>query len=377
MLKSRKRVALHIGAHKTGSSSLQASLLGLDLPSHRYVSYAKDGNESGPFISAFTDDPMRTRPDRYRGFSRDQIVRQRSNILRYYDESLKSSNAHTFIFSGEAISKLPVSSLKQIKDFFEARDCDIEIFIYMRPLQDVVPSIFQQVLTAPPSSWANNLKLYLFPRLVDLAQRFLPGYPAVAENLLQVFPRSAIHFLPFTKAAFPQGDVVLDFVKRIDLQTYQSSSAVRVNEACSVLATKLLWLEGLSSSWTNKDVNFAVRRKMVDHLKSEFNSSSPGMVFGATVMTPLLANNKLAYDNVSRLIERTAGGDSFDLCSTPVDGSPNSKCIVNSFSDLTEFTSLELRLLSEYAEKYGGVFERRSNPVDIAQSIVCLASSLV
>lgn len=129
-----KKVYLHLGFHKTATSSFQASCVRnaekLEQQGYRYpvFTYTADGkqerlaNHSVPIFSSFTDEP-----EKYHVNIKRQISDRIEGINRGYLEQLKEhlASATNLILSGEDISILSDECLADFVSFLERYEVEI------------------------------------------------------------------------------------------------------------------------------------------------------------------------------------------------------------------------------------------------------------
>ncbi|MFT4822471.1 MAG: hypothetical protein ACJASY_000137 [Halioglobus sp.] len=151
MITRYRQIILHVGMHKTGTTSIQnnthrmrEALLEHDIyyPSFLYNDILKV-NHSGPITALVSESP-----DRYgeqwrtdMGSDIDSIQRQYQS---YFSEILESPKAQTLVLSGETTSAFDIEDLQKIRDALEAHTDKLRVLVYIRDPSNSVASTLQQ-----------------------------------------------------------------------------------------------------------------------------------------------------------------------------------------------------------------------------------------
>ena len=137
---------VHIGMHKTGSSSIQHSLRNFKDAQFVYAALGEDANHSLAIFTAFGTQPERhplhRKADRGPIALRDYAERVRGVLER----SISVAQGRTLIISGEDISVLGEDELQRMRDFLEARFDSVTVVGYIRPPAGFMASSFQQLV---------------------------------------------------------------------------------------------------------------------------------------------------------------------------------------------------------------------------------------
>src|SRR5687767_5422200 len=106
---------LHVGMHKTGTTSIQRSLQDLSSERARYVQLG-GSNHTAPIVTAFHDDPAELRFHRRSGREPEAVGNSREKIRERLDAELsRTAEFDKFVLSGEGIVVLPPPSLKELR----------------------------------------------------------------------------------------------------------------------------------------------------------------------------------------------------------------------------------------------------------------------
>ena len=260
----KKECVVHIGMHKTGSSSIQESLYQhLKSKIHHYFNL-NNPNHSERIVSLFSKEKTHY-AHRRRGFSKDDI---NSFNIRTRDMFLHNINTHNqpiMIISAEEIPFLLKSDLENLRDFLYQYFEKVTIVGYVRTMQSFIQSIYQQSV----KSGNNNF---------DLDKRN-PKYRKKFEKFDLVFGCENVKLWKFDPKSFPEGNVVLDFCNRLGIMITPEQT-LRVNETLSREALSLLYIYrkygpgygiGANVMWENSNIVNAL--KGIGNTKIKFSPS--------------------------------------------------------------------------------------------------------
>lgn len=219
---SESRCIVHIGMHKTGSTSIQLSLHGLDDDRFLYARLAGTPNHSLPIYSAFADTPERHHLHRANGRDRAAIQRYNDRVYRDLDRSARAARGRTVIISGEDIGSLQKRELLKLRDHLEPRFGKLTIAGYVRPPASFLASSFQQRVKSGALDFFDLKRMYR-------------NYRAAFEKFDLVFGRERVLLWKFAPETFTDQDVVGDFVRRFGIPLRQAHQS-RVNESLSAQA---------------------------------------------------------------------------------------------------------------------------------------------
>lgn len=228
-------IYLHIGLHKTGTSSIQTTMFNnrTKLLAHG-INYAPlsgdDPNHSVVLLPLFRRAPHRYRANRLAGIdTKEKAAKKNAASLAALRRALKSNKSASIVFSGEGLSGLPVERLKQLRLELEPYAERFRVIVYIRDPYSAANSMIQQrvrrgqtyqeIIAAPP---------YL---------RYSRIGPAI-----QVFGRENVDIRMFDPAHFVGGDLIADFLSAIGAapELAKELHVARTNVALSHEAAYLL-----------------------------------------------------------------------------------------------------------------------------------------
>ena len=219
------RCVIHIGMHKTGSTSIQGSLQGFRDDRFLYADLGGGGNHSLAIYSLFAANPAGHHLHRTRNAEavRAYIRNARSNLKR----SISATEGRALLISGEDIGVLPQPSLSRLREYLRRHFDEIEVMAYVRPPAAFMTSSFQQ-----------RIKTGGFKRF-DL-DRLYRNYRPAFEKFDAVFGRENVQLWKFDPTVFPDGCVVQDFCARLGI-ALPSQRILRLNGSLSRRAVALLY----------------------------------------------------------------------------------------------------------------------------------------
>lgn len=215
-----KRCILHVGMHKTGSSSIQESLHGkLHTPAFIYPDLGK-ANHSFAILRSFCTRPI----SQDVLFSAEQLARHREQERQRMAGVLESCHADQTLISAEALCALWPNELVEAKRFLDRHYANYRVVGYVRPPRAFMESAFQELLKERLPPW----------------EHINPPYRFCFEKFDRFFGREQVQLWKFDPARFPGGNVVRDFCARLGIPL-ADEWIVHSNEGMSRDAVALLY----------------------------------------------------------------------------------------------------------------------------------------
>lgn len=202
-----RKCVVHIGMHKTGTTSIQNSLHRFSDASFYYANIGGSANHSVAMFSLLAARPENHALNSHRSPAMlAEYIRTTQNELR---ASLSAAGSRTLIISGEEIGYLQEDALMRLRDFLLS-DCDeIQILGYVRPPKSYISSAFQQMVKSSGLSQIDFGKLYR-------------NYRNSFEKFDRTFGRDAVTLKLFDRQALVGGDSVLDFCATLGIDLPES-----------------------------------------------------------------------------------------------------------------------------------------------------------
>lgn len=165
-----RTIFLHIGTHKTGSTSIQNSLEGYDDGKTRYANL-KWANHSIAFYTSFSEDYRNYHIWKNNGLNNNQIDDKRADYLRLIERSLEQDVEKNIIYSGEDISNISAEGIIRIKNMLIKHSAKIHIIAYVRS-----PISFKQSWLQQTIKMGNNVHITEFQGYINRFQKFIDTF---------------------------------------------------------------------------------------------------------------------------------------------------------------------------------------------------------
>ncbi|MEQ8899469.1 MAG: hypothetical protein RID23_20515 [Roseovarius sp.] len=220
-----RRLVLHAGMFKTGSSSIQSFLAGANLTNATCFSW-NDPNHSALFVLLFTRQPETDWIFRQRGLSAEDLSDRRLQASRELTRQIEASRHDMFVFSAERLYRSRRADLTACRDFFDRYFPEIRVHCYVRDPMGYAASMLQQ-----------NLKTGNVPR----PRALLPKFRQHVGNLDYVFGPDNVMTRLYSDPGRPSRNIVADFCDWTGLDTASDTNVV-TNTSMSAEATALLYL---------------------------------------------------------------------------------------------------------------------------------------
>lgn len=250
---TKARILLHIGMHKTGTTSIQAGLAGFSDGHTRYAQLMRP-NHSVDLITLFSeraaDHPHFARLG---AAGRQAVARQRAPLDQRLAAELATPE-RVLIFSGEALPFLNEAELAAMRDRLRAAADEVRCLAYLREPAGFASSAFQQRVKGGGTRF-------------DISA---PKYRDRFERFLNVFGPDKVDFAAFAPERFPDGCIVTDFCTRVGIDPAGIDKR-RTNEAMSaeVVALLLGWnAEGVPG--TGNPARVTARVRLIEALRGAF-----------------------------------------------------------------------------------------------------------
>lgn len=172
-----KTVILHIGLHKTGTTTLQGCLKGYKSQEIKYASF-EHKNHSIPIFTIFSDNRYKYHIWKTAGLNNKEIDQYRLKNIRVLENDLLDRSSSKLLISGEDISILKKREKEALIEFFKKRNADVEVIAYVRSPISWCASTFSSLVRQ-----GNNIK-----RLnINYKSRISPFINILGKDKVRVF----------------------------------------------------------------------------------------------------------------------------------------------------------------------------------------------
>lgn len=216
-----KKVIVHIGAHKTGTSSIQAAMAGYDDGRTIYARF-DPSNHSIAITTIFSRAPQDYHIWRSQGLSPERVAAFQGQYRTVLDAHLADTTRDALIISGEDIGILEDAEKQALVDHFVSRGLDLQIVCFVRDPRSLTASAIQQHI--------KNGMAKLAP--LD------PGYRLRLGFFADMLPSDRVSVHDYAEAVARHGDIVKAFPHVCGIEP-PAEPAVRHNGSLSQSATKL------------------------------------------------------------------------------------------------------------------------------------------
>jgi hypothetical protein len=221
---------LHIGMHKTGSSSIQQTLAAQDWTEHLYVREGSP-NHSVMLRTVFQDN-LRKLKNLEADASWKNLPEIREKLRKSLETELGQVTKPNIILSGEDLSgrnTVGRSGIEALRDLLMQHVDRIQVIGFVRSPASLIQSVFQQRAKVHSSSHNRAvLELHKIP------------YRARLEQFDTIFGRENVTLVKFDRKTLTGGDVVLDFTDWIGL-VLTPEDVVQANVSLSQEAVAALY----------------------------------------------------------------------------------------------------------------------------------------
>lgn len=222
-----KRCWLHVGMHKTGTTSVQACMIKLrKVAGWKYLAMGGNPNMGALLFTMFASRPERSHWYQKRGDSRARIAAKRADLRRKLREGILKHPKENLILSGESLSLIDPAGVADLKAFLDPLFDEIRVIGYVRAPLAFKVSFFQQRLKHSDCGF-------------DFTG-IRPDYRKRFAKFDEIFGRENVILRKFEPDSFTDQCVVYDFCEQIGMPV-PDVSVERVNESLSREACGILY----------------------------------------------------------------------------------------------------------------------------------------
>ena len=203
----KKKLFLHIGFHKTGTSALQEYFAEhRDELEKTDIFYPKSFQDTFPgnvdLSWAFNNNPPAWAHPQNMDFMK---------ILEHYRKQLDETNCDTIIISSEDFALLDkqIASIEKIKDYF--KEFEVKIITYVREPVDFMLSLYSHAVRA------GNIHCSFKSYIAHHYNFAAANYPIRLRPWIKVFGKNALIVRKYDKDTFFKGNLLEDFFSAIEI----------------------------------------------------------------------------------------------------------------------------------------------------------------
>ena len=244
---------LHIGMHKTGTTSIQNSLYKLNKNGFRTIRFIEK-NHSIPLFTIFSENRTNYHIWKKRGLTHSEILAKKTEYEEILENELTNDNVNVFLLSGEGIANLTENEKINLCRYFQEKKLRVRVVYVVRD----------------PISWA-----------ISANQEIAKGG---AKTLLKVIPDYKRRVLGFIKGCgyeniltykyenLIQGGLIRSFSEIIGCEL---TEGMRENESLTSEALSLIYcLNNISVTTVGSQITNSARAETVKALRLFFSRSN-------------------------------------------------------------------------------------------------------
>lgn len=201
-----RQCVVHIGMHKTGTTSIQHSLKDFEDDQFYYARLLGRSNHSIPMVCLFGSPSERMSKMKHRSAGRKRLDMLTAAAAGDLQRSIEAAGERTLIISGEGLSTITQPGIGDMKERLERDYASIRIIGYVREPISFMSSAFQERVRA-----GNVAKLNVDSLYKSYRKRF--------EKFDAVFGRDNVTLRYYNRADLLAGDVVRDFAALVGIES--------------------------------------------------------------------------------------------------------------------------------------------------------------
>lgn len=220
---------LHVGMHKTGTSSLQHNLSTGENKNFSYFDLGYE-NHSIPLFSMFSVNKYEYHIHKSNQKTKEDVDRINRKTERSFKRHLMQNLHHdTFVISGEDISSLNYDELSSFKNYLTQFFNNIKVVFYIRSPYSYINSSVQQMIQQRETNFH------------EIITASYPNYRDRVEKFDLLFGEENVQLNCFSKESMTKKDITQDFLKKNHLET-NSNNFITKNESLSLEALSFLYV---------------------------------------------------------------------------------------------------------------------------------------
>jgi hypothetical protein len=275
----REKCILHIGMHKTGTSSIQYALFN-HLNSSAF-NYCKLGglNHNHVFSSIFKNDPKSYHANTSLNWSNDDLVEFIDSSKSILIKNFESLGHHVIeIISGEDIGYFNQEEAKRLKIYLSHYFNDIVVVVYLRSPVSYLQSAFQELVK-------HGLHEFDFTYCDPKYIRF--------KHFSEIFGFENIIFRNYDEILKEKNSVIDDFTELFGIELNKYTTNKFSNLTLSLEAVSLLYVYQSYYVRPHNAQYFKGQNKLIDSLK---NVGDRKLYFSQSIIEPIVNSNQVGIE---------------------------------------------------------------------------------
>lgn len=275
----REKCILHIGMHKTGTSSIQYALFNhLDSSVFNYCKLGQV-NHNHAISSIFKNDPKSYHANVSLNWSNDEIVKFIDSAKLALAKSFVSADQNaTEIISGEDIGYLTEEEANKLKTYLSHYFNEIVVIVYLRSPSSYVQSAFQELVK-------HGLNIFDFSHCDPNYGRF--------KYFSEIFGHDNIVFRNYDEILNNKYDVVVDFTELLGIKLNNYTLNRFSNTALSLEAVSFLYVYQIYYVRAHNAQYFKGQNKLIDALK---HAGGQKLIFSESIIESINERNQVGIE---------------------------------------------------------------------------------
>lgn len=245
-----RKIILHVGMHKTGSTAIQNAFFGYSNERVRYANF-EDPNHSLLLYPIFCSNPHGYHLFRSCGMGEADIV-ARISLLKDTLNAIVSLDDRDLLISGEDISSLSRDELVEVDRYFASFKRTVVVHAYVRKPGELAPSILSEKIKQGYSKDTFD-KIY---------------YGDIFEKFFEIFG-SRFNLRLYERDGFKGRDVVRDFSDWLNVEC-PNKNFLDTNRSISTNALKIIYRLNKTLNTFQNETFLRARMSMIEFLSRAF-----------------------------------------------------------------------------------------------------------
>lgn len=218
-----QEVLIHIGSHKTGTTSFQKMM---DRYHDGYTAYADfgDSNHSIAFTTMFSKKPHDYHIWKRAGFSKRLVKQKQKMFFNQLDNEISRKDCQRILFSGEGIRLLGSKEKELLLDYFQSKEVKVTLVYVARE----------------PMGFAKSYSQQLIKRGIKKISPISLGHILSLRTFVRLLPRGRIRVFDYDSLVDHYGDSATGLARELGLKIDTGSRYL--NQSMSKSATQLVYL---------------------------------------------------------------------------------------------------------------------------------------